>query len=124
MERLVNCEFILDIEMIEKISGDNQYFEITFTTQTKERYKLVFNQVWDLRYSIENGYIARFAKFIRAVSEVSSVLLVENSEAIKYFEYQVDGTRTVDEIKDYIVHDAFDTVLEILTIRTPILVKL
>jgi hypothetical protein len=124
MERLVNCGIILDIEMIDNISGGNQYFEIFFTTQTKERYMLIFNLVWDMRYSIENGYIDRFYKFIRDVQEVSSVLLVEDSDYIKYFEHQVSGTIPVDDIKNYLVHDAFDTVVEILTNRVPILVKL
>jgi len=38
MQRLRNCQFIIDIEMIENISGANQVFEIIFTTTDKEVY--------------------------------------------------------------------------------------
>jgi hypothetical protein len=124
MGKLVNCEIILDIELIEKISGGNQRFEISFTTQAKDEYVLIFDFVWDMRYSIENGYIDRFYKFIRDVQEVSSVLLVENSDYIKYFENQVSGTRPIDDIKNYIIYDSIDTVIEILTIQAPTLIKL
>ena len=124
MERLVNCNIIIDIEHIEMISGGDQYFEIMFSTRDKEKYKLVFDFVWDMRYAIDNGYIDRFSKFVRAINQNSSVLLIQDSEYIKYFENQVSGTRPVDELKNYILYDTIDTVLEILSVKEPILVKI
>lgn len=124
METLINCNLILNIEMIENISGGNQYYEILITTEDKSKYKLVFDYVWDFRYSIENGYIDRFTKFHREAKEKSSILLVENSEYIRYFEKQVSGTLPTEDIKNYILSDSVDTVIEVLTLKEPMLVKL
>ena len=123
MEKLVNCDIIISIELIEIVSGGNQAFEILFSTRGKEKYKIIFNFVWDMRYSIENGYIDRFSNFVREIKNESNVLLVENSEYVKYFEKQVSGTRSVDQIKNYILFDNIDTVIEILTVSEPLLVK-
>ena len=124
MEKLVNCDIIIDIESIEMIAGANQFFEVIFLTKDKVKYKIVFDFVWDMRYSIENGYIDRDSKFIRNTEYKSSVLLVENSDYVKYFENQVSGTRPTDNIKNYILFDVIDTVVEFLTIEKPILVKM
>jgi hypothetical protein len=124
MEKLVNCHIKLDIELIEKITGGNQELEVIFLTKDKKRHKIYFDCVWDIRYSIENGYIDRFSKFIRDVKEPSSMVLVEDSKYIKYFEQQASGTRPVDELKDYIMFDAVDTVVEILTLKEPVLEQL
>jgi hypothetical protein len=124
MERLVNCPIRVDIEMIDKVSGGNQEFEVFFTTTDKKKYRLFFERVWDLRYSIENGSIDRFSKFIRNEKRASSIVLVEDSDYIKYFEQQVSGTRPVDELKNYIMFDAIDTGVDILTLREPVLEEL
>jgi hypothetical protein len=123
MEKLMNCDITIDIECIEMISGANQCFEIVFSTKDESKFKVVFDFVWDMRYSIENGYIDRASKFLHSEKEKSSVLLVEGSEYVKYFENQVSGTRPIDGIKDYILFDAVDTVVEVLTIREPMLVR-
>ena len=124
METLINCDIMIDIELIEMISGRNQSFEVKFLTKDKTKYKLAFDWVWDLRYSIENGYIDRFSKFIRGVEQESSVLLVENSKYIKYFESQVSGTRPVNDLKNYIIYDTVDTVIEVLTAKEPKLLRI
>ena len=124
MEKLVNCAIIMDIEFIERISGANEFFEVIFLSKDNVKYKIEFDFVWDIRCSIENGYIDRFANFVRDAKEESSILLVENSEYIKYFERQVSGTRPVDKLKNYILFDAIDTVVEILTIKEPVIVKI
>jgi len=123
MEKLVNCNIIIDIEHIENISGGNQTYEIFFTAKDKVKYKLIFDFVWELRCSIENAYIERSTKFLRAEENKSSLLLIENSEYISYFEHQVSGTRPVDDIKNYIIFDSVDSVIEILTTEEPILIK-
>ena len=122
-EILENCEIIIDIWDIITVSGGNQEFEVYFTTPNGEEYKLMFSHVWDLRYCIENAAIDRFADFIRNEKR-SSILNVKNSEYIKYFEQQVSGTLPIDELKDYIRFDEADTVLEILTLEKPKLIKL
>lgn len=42
MEKLSNCEIILNIEMIDSFRGGNQELEIIFTTEEGERYRLFF----------------------------------------------------------------------------------
>lgn len=124
MEKLINCNIIIDIESIEMVSGANQYFEIVFLTSEKTKYKIIFDFVWDLRYSIENGYIDRASKFLHEEREKSSVLMIENSEYVKYFESQVSGTRPTESIRSYILFDSVDTVVEVLTIKEPVLIKI
>lgn len=106
------------------ISGANQYFEMVFLTSDKTKYKIIFDFVWDLRYSIENGNIDRTSKFLHEEGEKSSVLMIENSEYVKYFENQVSGTRPTEDIRDYILFDSVDTVVEVLTIKEPTLIKI
>jgi len=124
MEKLINCNIIVHIEYIELISGSNQFFEVLFLSKSKEKFKIVFDSVWDLRCSIENGYIDRFSKFIRNTEQESSILLIENSENLKYFENQISGTLPMDNIKNYILFDAVDTIVEVLTIKEPTLIRM
>jgi len=124
MEILKNCNIIIDIELIENITGSNQYFEVVFSNQNKEKYKMVFDFVWDMRYSIENGYIDRISKFVQGWKQESGVFLIENSKYIEYFESQVSGTLPTDNIKDYLIVDKTDTILEILTNKEPVLFKI
>ena len=127
MENLKNCDIIIDIELIELVSGGNREFEILLATKDKGKYKIIFNFVWDLRYSIENASIDRFYHYRKCLSEGlidNSVYMVENSEYIKYFENQVSGTCPVNELKHYVLCDSIDTVLDVLTVKTPTLVKI
>ena len=127
MEKLINCDIVIDIELIEMISGANQYFEVTFLRNDNAKYKLIFDYVWDMRYSIENTSINRFCQFRENIpSEITdnSIYMVENSEYIKYFENQVSGTRPMYELRHYILHDNVDTVMDVLTVKTPLLVQL
>ena len=124
MEKLKNCEILIDIEHIENISGGDQKFEILFSTKKRDKHKLKFNYVWDMRYSIENGYIERGSKFVRDEEQESSILIVEDSEYLKYFKSQISGTLPIDELKNYILFDAIDTVVEILALDPPILEKM
>lgn len=122
MERLINGDVIVDIDLIELISGGNEYFEVTYSTKEKEKYKIVFDSVWDMRYSIENASIERFCRFRECLPEGiidSGVYIVEDSEYIKYFERQVDGTMPIGELKHYIIRDSVDTTLDILTTKEP-----
>lgn len=124
MEKLVNCNIFVDIEIIDKISGGNQFYEVFFSTTDKINYKLVFDFVWDYRCAIENAYIDRFSKFCHNVEKESSVLMIENSDYVKYFQEQVSGTLPVDKVRDYLLFDTVDTVIEVLAVKEPVLVKI
>jgi hypothetical protein len=124
MEKLTNCSIILDIESIENISGGNQYYEILVLAKDKIKYKITFDFVWDIRCSIENGYIDRFTKFQREAKENSSVLLIEDSDYLNYFEKQLSGTLPINNVKSYILFDSIDTVIEVLALNEPLLSKL
>ena len=121
MEKLVNCEFCVEISSIDKICGGNQFYEVFFTDMSGTKQKLTFDFVWDIRCSIENAYISRSTKFSHCEEKESSILLVQDSDYLRYFEEQVSGTRPTDEIKDYILFDQIDTVVELLTTGLPIL---
>ena len=124
METLVNCDITVDIESIDSVSGGNQEYEVHFTTTDNVKYILVFDCVWEFRCAIENAYIDRATQFKHREIQKSSVLLVENSEYIKYFAKQVSGTRPIDAVKNYIIFDSVDTIIEVLTIKEPILIKI
>ena len=124
MEKLENCNIVIDIESIDKISGGNQTYEVFFISKENIKYKIIFDFVWDIRCSIESAYIDRSSKFCHNERQKSSVLLMKDSDYIKFFEDQVSGTRPVDEIKNYILFDSIDTVIEVLTLKEPVLKKI
>jgi len=127
MGKLANCEIVMDIDMIENISGANQHFEVVFSTKDKLKYKIILKWVWDMRYSIENASIDRFCEFRTRLPEgftKNGFYMVEDSEYIKYFENQVMGTRPINELKHYIFIDNVDTTLDVLTVGEPVLVKI
>ena len=121
METLVNCKNIVDIWLIDKISGGNRVFEIEFTSDDKKKYKFYLDDVWDMRIAVENAFLER--EWRRNVEQTSSILLVQNSEYIKYFEGQICETYPTDELKHYILFDKIDTVIEFLTLKEPVLTR-
>lgn len=124
MEYLINCNLVLNIEMVDQFIGGNQSLDVFVTLTDKSKFRISFSGAWDFRYSIENACIDRFAKFIRKTKTDSSILMVENSEYIRYFEQQVSGTRLVKLLKEYIVFDQIDTVLSILSEQEPVLTSI
>ncbi len=127
MERLKNWTRLLHIEMIEEVKGGNQSFEVLFTMKDQSRYKLIFNYVWDLRWSVENGYIDRFCEFRKNLPDnliENSIYIVENSKYIKYFTSQISGTLPIHKLVNYLLCDETDTVMEILSNEEPALVKI
>ena len=124
METLLNCDIVIDIERIDKIVAGNQSYEIFFSTTNRIQYKLIFDFVWDFRCSIENAYIDRASKFRHNERIKSSILLIQNSNFIKNFEQQASGTRPIDELKNYILFDCVDTIIELLTLKEPVLIKI
>ena len=124
MEKIENCNIVINIESIDKVSGGNQFYEVFFVSSEKIKYKIIFDFVWDFRCSIENAYIGRAAQFCHNEREKSSVLLVKDSVYVKYFEEQMSGTRPINEIKNYILFDSIDTIIEVLTLKEPVLMKI
>ncbi|WP_027621741.1 hypothetical protein [Acetivibrio clariflavus] len=127
MEKLKNYSIVIDIEEIELISGANREFEVLLMTKDKKKYKIVFDYVLNMRYSIENASIDRFCNFRKNISENlidNSFFIVENSEYIKYFKNQVSGTIPADNITHYILFDKVDTVIDVLTEKEPILLSI
>ena len=122
MQSLTDCGITADIEIIEKITGGDNVIEVVFSDKARVKYKLIFTWVWDMRYSIENASIERFCEFRKFLQEDlvdNSIFTVEDSDYIKYFEHQVSGTRSVSELKHYILYDRVDTVLDILSTKEP-----
>lgn len=120
MQRLINSELILDIEMIEGIAAEGRDFEIAFANSNRDAYKLIFGSVWDMRCSIENASIMRFIEFRKCLPEGlihNGIYIVENSEYTKYLEYELGETMPIDEITHYIVQDRVDTIIDILAWR-------
>ena len=124
MKSLENCGIIVDIECVDKILAGNQMCEVFFTSTNKIKYKIIFDFVWDFRCSIENAYIDRSSKFCHEEKKKSSILVINNSNYIKYFEEQVSGTRPISELKNYILFDAVDTIVELLTLKEPVLMEI
>ena len=128
MESLENCELILDIEMIESITGPIPHFEILFVDSKEKKYKLIFNSVWDMRYSIENANISRFIEFRKRLPVGiidNGIYVVKDSKYIKYFNYQAGGTRPIDELTHYAVSDRYDIHIDLLVdMHKPVLVPL
>ena len=126
MEKLKNCEIIMEIDMIEYISGANQHFEVIFLTKDKTKYKIILKWVWDMRYSVENASIERWSCFRTCLPEGlihNSIYLVEDSDYIKYFEHQISGTYPTDKLKHYIFSDNVDTTLDVLMLEKPVILK-
>jgi hypothetical protein len=126
MERLSAVDIAVDIHMIELISGADREFTVLFETKAKDRYHLVFDRVYDMRYAVENASIGRFYDFRRHTPHViwnTSLFMVENSEYIKYFEEQVSGTMPTDNLMHICICDDVDTTLDVLTDKAPTLMK-
>lgn len=124
MENSINCNIIVKIDSIDKLEGSNQNCEIYITTVGGGKAKIVFKQVWDCRFAIENAFMDRASKIVHHEHERSSVLLITGSKYIRYFEKEVSGTRPINRLKDYILFDNVDTVVEILSNEEPALIMM
>lgn len=119
MESISNCNLIIDIALIEKVVSRDGSLEIETVLDNRAHCILCFESVWDYRCSIEAACIDRFSKFLRKAVKSSSVLIVDNSEYIKYFETQASGTRPIDTLVEYIIYDKVDTIISVLSAKKP-----
>jgi hypothetical protein len=122
MERWTKYENIdITIERITQFTGGDQECTIFFEDNQGRGGKLFFPSVFDFRYAIEEAFLGREA--IAERGEFLCFIRVKDSEYIKYFEYQVDGTIPVDKMNmmHFIVSDPLDTKIELIASKEPIL---
>ncbi|MFD2131022.1 hypothetical protein ACFSKI_07215 [Pseudogracilibacillus auburnensis] len=125
MEKVISYdELNLDIELIEEIKGSNREFEIYFSNSVNNKFKLQFNNVFDIRYSVENGFIDRVSKMPVDILRNNRIFMLKNSSYFNNFTYQISGTIPTDNIKHFLLFDRVDTGIELLTTSDPILTKL
>ena len=111
----------LDIYEITSYIGSIMRASINFTTENKSKHTLFFEGVLSLKYTTENGFINRFHNVPGEVLWNNSIFVVEDSEYLKDFKYEVSGTIPIDDVRHFIIFDTIDTGIEILTTHDPIL---
>lgn len=122
MDRIKKGDFTLDILAIDNISGDGGIFEISFITKANESYKIIFDGVCDLQYTIELANVLRF-EHIDDFFKDEGIFVVEKSKRIeKYIESGLEDIR--GKLTHYVIMDATDTVADVICTSTPILQKL
>jgi hypothetical protein len=122
METWTKYEAIdITIERITQFTGGDHECTIFFEDNQGREGKLFFPSVFDFRYAIEEAFLGREA--IAERGELLCFIRVKDSEYIKYFEYQVCGTRPVDKmnIMHFILFDHLDTGIEIIASEDPAL---
>ena len=123
MEKTINTEFILNITKIKKITVEDGKNIVLVDSKEYGIVEIIFENVWDCRYTIENGIIDRGTSIIHEEKIKNSIYEVKESRYIDYFKKQVSGTRSIDKLKDYILYDEIETVFEVLTNDKPYLRK-
>ena len=125
MQRLTNCEFIIDIQEIVHISSAGQ-FEILVLTTDQERYKFIFKNVWDMRLSMEIVNVNRFCEFRKCLPDgiiYNGIYVVEDSDYVKYWEIESAGAYGPVRLTHYLVQDNSDLLVDILVCgKGPVLV--
>lgn len=125
MEKVISYDKLnLDIEFIEEFKGGNREFEIYFSDSVRNKFKLQFNNVLDIRYSVENGFIDRISNMPVDILENNRIFVLTDSSYFNNFAIQISGTIPTENIKHYLLFDRVDTGIELLTTSEPILKKL
>lgn len=123
MEKTVNCNIIIFIMEIINITGRDDYYEVLVVTKEDEYFKLIFNKVVMAHFTVECGFIDRGYYLQRCEESVSSVLRIENSKTIEQLEKRSKGTYSLDGLKEFLLIDEANTVIEILSYDEPKLIK-
>lgn len=123
MEKLINTNLVIHINYIKSIKISDERCVIYADSVDFGAIKILFDDVWDCRYTIENGVIDRSSKMLHCEEEKSSIYEVVDSQYIQYFMNQVSGTRPTSNLKDYIIFDDVENVFEILSINAPRMVQ-
>lgn len=114
LEEIRSSGIMINIEQILQTSGGNHYYEILVRTRCKERYKIVFDNVKDLRISFKSVYLDRLVKMQSNDHVKSSVVLIAHSKYLCHFEKESSGTIPIDRIKDYMITDDAGHLIEVL----------
>ena len=114
-------ELNIDVYEITSYVGSIAIASINFTAKDKSKHTLFFENVLSLKYTTENGFINRLYNVPREVLRSNRIFVVEDSEYLKDFEYEVSGTIPIDDVRHFIIFDTIDTGIEILTTHKPIL---
>jgi len=123
MEKLINTNLVIHINYIKSIKISDERCVIYADAVDFGAIKILFDDVWDCRYTIENGIIDRSSKMLHCEEEKSSIYEVVDSQYIQYFMNQVSETRPTSNLKDYIIFDDVENVFEILSINAPRMVQ-
>ncbi|MEY9972737.1 hypothetical protein ABH966_003113 [Lysinibacillus sp. RC46] len=97
---------------------------IYFSNRVNNKFKLQFNDVLDIRYSIENGFIDRVSNMPVDILKNNRMFVLTDSSYFNNFTLQISGTIPTDNIKHYLLFNRVDTGVELLTTNEPILKKL
>lgn len=125
MEKVISYDKLnLDIEFIEEFKGGNREFEIYFSDSVRNKFKLQFNNVLDIRYSVENGFIDRISNMPVDILENNRIFVLTDSSYFNNFAIQISGTIPTENIKHYLLFDRIDTGIELLTTSEPMLKEL
>jgi hypothetical protein len=113
------------IEHIYRFTGGDQECTIFYLDKKKRKYALYFDCIIDFRYTVEDAFCNRSAQEPwTAPSEGASVLTVEDSDYLKFFEDQSAGIFPTDGIRHFIIFDDIDTAIELLAEGDPVLTEL
>lgn len=125
MEKLIPLKDMPNIEYISSalvLQGEARIYVDDFD---KNSYELHFPDVFDFRQCVEAAFIARKFDDKEDNRRMYSVFLVKNSELIKSFITNSDGAYgdSENEYRHYIIYDAIDTIIEIITTATPTIAR-
>lgn len=119
----MNCNFIIYIKEITNILGSDDHYEICVDTFDNKTNKIIFDHAVMMHYAVERAFLNRWPSFEHCEQEISSILKIENSRTIKQFEKQLKGSRSITGLKEYIIHDEIDSIIEVLTYDEPKLIQ-
>lgn len=124
MEKTVNCNIITLIKEVIGITNRDHCCEILAITAENEKIKLIFHRVVMTHVTGECGFIDRGLHLQRCEKSVSSVVQLENSKLIKQLEQQSRGAYSAEELKEFLVIDEDDAVIEVIAYDNPELMKI
>lgn len=116
METLVKTNIIITIIRIINVHIGDRECVIKANTREYGDVDIYFEDVWECRYCIENAGIIRWERFQRSDELEGSIFEVHNSDYLRYFVCQTDGTLPSDNLKDYLLSDEIDTIFEVISV--------
>lgn len=113
MEKIKNSGIIIGIKRILQINvGENN--EILVQAKNKEYYKIIFNNIMDLRCLSKSVYHDRLSQMQSNENVKSSVILIADSKYLGYFKHESRSTIPIDSLNDYLITDDIGCLVEVL----------